>query len=158
MNVVRHFRAAGAEREVPIASTVRGQRKREERFFSVPFLLLYNPGSLLNRDGLVPPTINRPEHNYPKTKTQRPPQTLPSLIRIREEWVKKLSKFFTLAEFLSRIHVLVDRKLKVAHNTLSHTSHLKGFFWEWALLLAVKVVKYGKIFVHILHICKVSLQ
>lgn len=72
--------------------------------------------------------------------------------------LKGLSKFFTLAGFLSRIHVLVDRKLKVAHNTLSHTSHLKGFFWEWALLLAVKVVKYGKIFVHILHICKVSLQ
>lgn len=49
------FRAAGAEAAVHIALTVRKQRKLEEWLFSVHFLLLYNPESLPNRDGLVPP-------------------------------------------------------------------------------------------------------
>lgn len=45
VNKGEKFRAAGAEAAVHIASTVRKQRKTEERLFSVHFLFLYNPGS-----------------------------------------------------------------------------------------------------------------
>lgn len=73
------FRAGGDEAAVHIASTVRKQRKLEERLFSVHFLLLYSPASWPNRDDLVPPAINRSEHNYPKTNKQTKNNTRPKL-------------------------------------------------------------------------------
>lgn len=72
-------RAGGEEAAVHTASAVRKQRKLEERLFPVHGLLLHSPASWPNRDDLVPPAINRSEHNYPKTNKQTKNNTGPKL-------------------------------------------------------------------------------